>query len=69
MKTCSKCGGAGPFNKSSANLDGLQRWCRACQKKAFAASYTLLGHARDDRTILEAAIEYLCRRQQQQTGS
>lgn len=40
MKKCSKCDGPGPFNKSSANPDGLQRWCRGCQSKSFAKSYS-----------------------------
>lgn len=35
MKTCSLCKrqlDLGAFNKSSANKDGLQRYCRECQK-------------------------------------
>lgn len=36
MKACMRCGNEyaeSEFNKCSANPDGLQRWCRACQKE------------------------------------
>lgn len=31
-KTCSKCGGTGPFGKNRSARDGLQRWCKVCLK-------------------------------------
>lgn len=31
-KTCCRCGGAGPFHKNHRAPDGLQYWCKACQK-------------------------------------
>lgn len=36
-KVCPKCGRELPtseFNKSSKNKDGLQSWCRECQREA-----------------------------------
>ncbi len=39
VKTCSKCGSEGPFNKNRCEPDGLQKWCKVCQKNASAKSY------------------------------
>lgn len=39
-KTCTRCGGDGPFHKNKASPDGLQRWCKRCLKAAKAAWYT-----------------------------
>lgn len=33
-KTCTKCGGHGPFGKDKRHRDGLQSWCRACMNEA-----------------------------------
>jgi len=39
MKQCSKCGGPGPFGKHHGTKDGLQYWCKTCQKILSAARY------------------------------
>lgn len=33
MKTCTRCGGLGPFHKNRNRRDGLQIWCTSCQKE------------------------------------
>ena len=41
-KFCSKCGEEKPlsaFNKKSSNDDGLQDWCRECQKAHYRETY------------------------------
>jgi hypothetical protein len=32
-KRCTKCGGAGPFNRDKNRTDGLHPWCRPCTTK------------------------------------
>lgn len=42
LKRCTKCGEIKPrdqFNKCRGAVDGMQRYCRACQKATFAAHY------------------------------
>jgi hypothetical protein len=34
VRTCSSCGGPGPFNKRRDSADGLNRKCRTCTKKS-----------------------------------
>jgi hypothetical protein len=31
MKTCTKCGSEGPFQKDSTRKDGFHPWCNACK--------------------------------------
>ena len=33
MKTCTKCGSAGPFYKDKKQKDGLTIWCAECQRR------------------------------------
>jgi hypothetical protein len=39
LKTCKRCGGAGPFSRDKTRCDGLQAYCRACVRK-YNAAYT-----------------------------
>lgn len=43
MKKCSKCGGPGSFNKSSANPDGLQRRYKKPEMAKFNGSVKKLS--------------------------
>lgn len=38
-KSCSRCGGPGPFAKNKRASDGLQSWCSICRKEVMAAYY------------------------------
>lgn len=43
LKVCTKCSSSKPtseFNKNKRRLDGFQSYCRACQKKIDAESYS-----------------------------
>ena len=37
-KTCTKCGGPGPFNRDKNRKDGLNPWCKACQNASTKAA-------------------------------
>jgi len=52
-KKCSKCGGPGPFGTNRAEKDGLQKWCKPCQKQWAANHYK-----KNKKTILARTAAY-----------
>jgi hypothetical protein len=52
-KTCCSCGGSGPFGKNRSEADGLQKWCKLCQKEWAAKHYK-----KNKKKILQRCASY-----------